>query len=309
VGNLAFWIWFWLWRQGGAIAAGEEAAASDPSVPHFFHSLVNFVFGGLFIVAGLAAYATVISTTCLTFDFSRPVWRAVKVRVYIANIIVLTLFMVGGGFIAAGLLVPLLVGLGLSRGVAFVACLFGSMFVLQIAAVWILLWAPLERRLISKRLAARGITPQQMAEGVLVGLSDPSKSSLRKFAAIEEDVGMLWVDAQRLVYFGDTEHFVLTPDQILAVERKTDAVSTTALSGTAHVILRVRQSDGKERPLRLHTEGIWTMGGKRRAMDALAARIAPLLASATMTERSQGASPTTPPSPAGTPAQSPRISA
>ena len=52
-----------------------------------------------------------------------------------------------------------------------------------------------------------------------------------------------------------------------------DAASTSALSGTAHVILRVRQLDGSERRIRLHCEGILTLGAKRVAMNALAERI------------------------------------
>jgi hypothetical protein len=41
----------------------------------------------------------------------------------------------------------------------------------------------------------------------------------------------------------------------------------------AAVILRVRQADGSERQIRLHTEGLWTLSQKRRAMDKLAAAI------------------------------------
>jgi len=52
-----------------------------------------------------------------------------------------------------------------------------------------------------------------------------------------------------------------------------DTKSTTMLSGTAHVILHVRLAGGGARQIRLHNEGVWTMGGKKRASDELAARI------------------------------------
>ena len=59
----------------------------------------------------------------------------------------------------------------------------------------------------------------------------------------------------------------------MGLERKADAMSVTMLSGTAHNILHVAMPDGSTRQIRLHDEGIWTMGGKRRAADAMAARI------------------------------------
>jgi hypothetical protein len=39
-------------------------------------------------------------------------------------------------------------------------------------------------------------------------------------------------------------------------------------------ILHVKLADGSVRQIRLHTEGHWTMGRKRKAMDALADAIA-----------------------------------
>jgi len=77
-----------------------------------------------------------------------------------------------------------------------------------------------------------------------------------------------------LMYRGDREQFDLTRQQLAQMERKADTRSTTVLGGIAHVILHVRLPDGSLRPIRLHTEGHWTMGGKRRAMDALAEAIA-----------------------------------
>jgi hypothetical protein len=146
--------------------------------------------------------------------------------------------------------------------------------VLQVAQVFILIWAPLESRLIRKRMAALNIRPEQLQYAVLIGISNPLSSSLKKFGAVEEDVGALWINPGPLVYYGDKEQFSIGREQLVQIERKADAGSTTMLMGIAHVILHVRFADGNDRQIRLHTEGLWTMNQKRRAMDELAERIA-----------------------------------
>jgi hypothetical protein len=277
VGVTVFWVVFWFNLQGRPESDGESP---DESGPSWLHSLVLLVLGGIGLVAGLIAYLVVIQTQCFTFNFQRPVWANAKAKIYLANILVPTIFILGVGLMLAALLTPLLERLGFSKEAAWLTPIIGSLVVLQLALVWVNLWAPLEKRLTLKRLAAQGITPEQIRLGSFVGLSDPTRSSLKKLTAIEDDVGMVWIDAERLVYFGDKEHFNFTPEQVLAAERKVDAASTTALSGTAHLILRVRQPDGAERQIRLHTEGVWTLGQKRTAMNALAQRIEDWLAAA-----------------------------
>lgn|GEM_PF-2601485 len=270
-------VLFWFYLQG---RPGTEGEVTEESEPNWLKSIILLAFGGFGLLAAALSYFVVVQTQCFTFNFQRPVWSSAKDKIYIANILVPATFMIGVGLLLAAFLSPLLERLGLSKDAAWLAPLIGSLVVLQLALVWVNLWAPLEKRLILRRLAAQGITPEQIQFGSFVGLSDPTRSSLKKFTAIEEDVGMLWVDAERMVYFGDKEQFNLTPEQVLAAERKVDAASTTALSGTAHLILRVRQPDGSERQIRLHTAGVWTLGRKRTAMDALAQRINEWLAAA-----------------------------
>jgi hypothetical protein len=146
-------------------------------------------------------------------------------------------------------------------------------FVLQIAQMWILIWGPLEKRFIVKRMAALGITPQQLAGAFLVGLSNPQRSSFKKFGTVEEDVGALWVGPEQLIYYGDGEQFGLTRSHIMQIERKADSGSTSMLGGIAHVVLHVTQSNGSLRQIRLHNEGPLTMGQKRVAMEQLAEAI------------------------------------
>jgi hypothetical protein len=173
---------------------------------------------------------------------------------------------------ASGLLGPLIEQLGVARQLALLIPFGAFMLALQVATVWVNVWTPVTIRLITRRLLAKGILPQQLELGTPIGISDPTKSDLKKMI-LEDDVGMFWLEAGRLVYFGDQEHFSITPETVAAAERKLQMNSLVALSGAAHLILRVRQPEGHERQIRLHTQTAWTMGQKRAEMDALAARI------------------------------------
>jgi hypothetical protein len=215
----------------------------------------------------------VIATHCFTFNFKRPVWRDLKVKLYFANIVVPLGAMLGIGFLASALLSPALTHAGLSPGSARIGPMLGTLFILQVSLVWILVWAPLETRVISQRLRTMGITWEQLQTGIYVGLSNPAVKGLKRFGAIEEDIGMLWLSPQQMVYWGDGEQWAIGREQLVEVERKADSGSTTMLSGTQHVILHVQLPDGSVRQIRLHTEGILTMGGKRKAMDRLSNQI------------------------------------
>jgi hypothetical protein len=73
-----------------------------------------------------------------------------------------------------------------------------------------------------------------------------------------------------MIYWGDAEQFAVRREQVVAIERKADARSTTMLAGIAHVILHVHGLGPAVRIIRLHTEGHLTMGSKKRAMERLA---------------------------------------
>jgi len=243
------------------------AVDSEPQVFRgIFFTLVSYLFLGL----GVAGYVLCVFTACLTFDFTRPVWSFVKKKLYVANIFVPLAASLGVGFGWAPFLSPVLKAAGLEAGMANVLPVVGVVMLFQVAQMWILIWAPLEKRLIEKRLLARGISASQMRTGVLVGLSNPASGMLKRFGAIEEDMGMLWVGPDQLTYWGDGENFSLTRDQVVQIERKADARSTTMLAGIAHVVLHVNGVGDTQRQVRLHTEGLLTMGQKRQAMDRLA---------------------------------------
>jgi len=269
VGNLVFWLWFCGWRNSGDPTASSAANNS----PDIVRSVVLFVIGGIFLAAGGVAYAIVIFTNCFTFDFSRPVFAAFKGKLYLAKIGVPILVSVGVGLILSVMLDPVMRACGVRGQMAFMLPLFLALVPLQVAQMWINIWKPLSQRLITRRLVARGLQPAQLQGAVLVGISDPQRSSFKKMTLVEDDIGALWIGGEQLVYWGDADQFGIKPEQILQLERRADAGSTSMLSGTAHVILHVQLPDGSVRQIRFHTGGRWTLGQGRRAMDDLSEAI------------------------------------
>lgn len=268
VGMIVFFIaFFFLWQRWNTPAPPEDELEKH----HLLLHVVFFLFaGGFFLVAGVIAYLGVIFTGCLTFDYRRPVWNAVKTKQYFANIIVTVALGLGAGFILSAFLYPVLSGAGLDQGLANMLPIIVALVVLQIMQLWVLIWSPVEKRIITKRLAALGITPAHLQGATLVGLSNPASGITKRFAAIEEDLGGLWLTPDCLMFRGDVEQFDLRRDQIVQIERKADNRSTTVLAGITHVVLHVRLPDGNVRQIRLHVEALWTMGRKKRGMDKLA---------------------------------------
>lgn len=268
IGNVVFWTAFWTLRNR------PEAPPSDPEQES---GIARFVFmivvGGFFLVSGLAAYFLFILTNGLTFDFTRPFFGAYKAKLYLAKIVVPTLVLIGLALMLGAFLGPVLQGFGLHGQISFFLPLILTIVPIQIAQMWVNIWSPMAKKLIGKRLAARGIPPVRMATALLVGISNPLKSSFKKMTLVEEDVGALWIGGPELVYCGDTDQFSISRAQIVQIERRADAGSTSMLSGTAHVILHVQLPDGTVRQIRFHVEGHWTQGLSRRAMDDLAAAI------------------------------------
>lgn len=259
-------ICFW---GGHALTA---PAAEPPEAPSagVVHAIFFLLAGVFFLVLGVAGYLAIIFSGCFTFNYRRPVWDAVKTKQYIANIFVIVALGLGVGFVLSAVLFPILTALGLDAGMASVLPVIAAIVGIQLIQLWVLIWAPVERQVITKRLATMGVTPAQLQEATLVGLSNPASGMAKRFAAIEEDMGALWVTPERLMYRGDSEQLDVSRDQIAAIERKTDNRSTTVLAGIAHVVLHLKLPGSGIRQIRLHVEGLWTMGRKKKVMDSLA---------------------------------------
>jgi hypothetical protein len=266
LGVILFWVVFWAWRNHAASASEEPPA-------NLVHVVFSLFVGGFFLVLGVGSYLAVIFTGCFTFNYTHPVWNAVKTKQFFVNIIVTVLLALGLGFILAAFLAPVLTLLGLDAGLANMLPVLLMIAGIQVAQLWVLIWSPVEQRIITQRLAALGITPAQLQSAALIGLSNPASGLAKRFASIEEDMGAMWVGPDLLIYRGDIEQFDITREQLVQMERKADNRSTSVLGGIAHIILHVKLADGTVRQIRLHTEGHWTMGQKRKAMDALAEAI------------------------------------
>jgi hypothetical protein len=268
-GNAVFWCGFWVWHH----RSDASTPVDEPGMA-LFRAIGMVIIGALFLGAGALSYVGVLLSNCLTFNFNEPMWRGFKPRLFLANIVVPLPVALGIGFIISAFATPILLGFGIAPGVSGLLPVLGTVALLQISQMWIQVWAPLERRLIQKRLNALGLSDAQLQSAILVGLSDPRRSSFKKFGGIEEDVGALWLAPQQLVYYGDVEQFSITREQLAQIERRSDAGSATILSGLAHIILHVKGADGSERQIRLHIEGVSTQGKKRKVMDELADAIA-----------------------------------
>lgn len=276
IGSIFFWIIFWAVIQSKRHSEADSLAVSSPDSGTA--AIAQFIFyivaGGFFLALGIGAYAIALLTQCLTSNFTTPVWSTLKTKMWFANLCVLLGVGLGVGFLAASVLTPVLSGLGVSPELSRFLPVIGGVGMVQLICVWFLIWAPMEKRVIDRRLQAMGLTRPQLQTGIYVGLSNPEQRSYAKrFGAIEEDMGMLWVTPGGLIYYGDSEQLNITREILVSTERQVDGRSTTALSGTAHVILGVQLPGGAVRRIRLHTEGVRTMGGKRKAMNQLSAKI------------------------------------
>lgn len=243
------------------------------TIPPVLIAFTSFVIGGFCLLLGIILYSLVIATRCFTFSFKRPFWNTLKVRLYLTNIFVLFFFDMGIGFLLSTFITPLLVALGLPLIIALAIPILGTVLCVGLLTSFVSIWTPLDRPMISQRLQALGIPEHDLQSGIPAGISDPGKSSFRKFTMVEEDVGMLWIEPERIVYHGDRESFEITRNQLKAIERSSDPGSLAAYGGAVDIILRFLQEDGKERHIRLHTEGNWTLLAIRRSVDSLALKL------------------------------------
>jgi hypothetical protein len=261
-------IMFGHWVSGSRVSAAPAVPTTSPIL-----YIIFAVLGVVTIFLGLAAYAIVYFTHGFTFNFDRPYYRGFARRMWFVNLIVGFLLQAGVAFmlfpVVARVLSPILPSAAL-----FPVSYFGPFVLAQLVMIWFLLWSPVERAAIRRRMGGLGIVPEQMRDALPVGISDPAKNSLKKLAGIEEDVGMLWLSPDNLIYRGDQNWLSIPRDALLEIERKADAGATSSYFGAVHVILRYRDDGaGEEKRVRLHPQGNWTMTGHAHALNDLAERL------------------------------------
>lgn len=254
--------------------AGAPKTNDLSEAPNIFtHVFVMFFLGCLSLCAGVFCYAVVLLTQCFTFDFRKPFWNTFKVKLYVAHIIVILFVIMGFACFASMVLTPILTKIGLPTTISFLVPILGMLVIVQFLFMWINIWAPLEKAVVKSRLTACGISKEDMERGMYTGISDPAKSSFKKLTMVEEDIGMLWIEADELIYRGDSDGFRIHRRQLIEVERVTDSGSMSAYAGNVHIILRFRTEDGTERRTRLHTLVCWTLGRLAKASNSLAKRL------------------------------------
>jgi hypothetical protein len=255
-----------LWMSGNR--------GNAPAAPSGALAIVLVVLGVIVMAMGLALYGLILLTNVFTFDFSRPYFKSHGAKLWFANLLVGLLLQTGFAFVTAPTLLAVFASI-VPGSFLWIVSFFVPFFLAQMLLVWFTMWAPLETRVIARRAAAKGIGAELMRSAFYVGVSDPSKSSLKKLTLVEEDMGLLWIEPHALMYRGDAIDWDLPREQVIAIERKADAGSTSSYFGAVHIILRIVDPPiaGGERRIRLHTEGDWTMTAKARAQADLGDRL------------------------------------
>lgn len=254
----------------GLMMRGQPVPEAE--APSLLSTLSLLIFAAAAAVLGLAVYGIAYVTRCLTFRFSRPFFPAYRWKSWFFKLAYELLLQVAFAFACAPTMFALLYGRLPGQIVTLVG--IGAPFVLaQFVMTWLITAGPIDRAVIARRMAALGFDPENLPGGIPIGVSNPDRSSLKKFPCIEEDLGTLWLTATHVSFRGDTTAWDVPRHDVLAIDRKADAGATSSYFGAVQVILRVRQPDGTDRRIRLHPEGDWTQSAHARALNTLAARL------------------------------------
>ena len=249
---------------------GLPPSANTP--PTQLGGMIMAMLGVIAFAFGALIYGIILLTCCFTFDFRFPIFATLKYRAWLANLVV-GLFLQGGvAFVALPFLHPLLLSF-LPAQVAFIVAFFGPFVMMQFVMIWLMIWAPLDRMCIRRRMSAIGISPEQVKDGWYMGISDANRGTMKRFPSIEEDIGVLWLEASRILYYGDTQAWEVPHEKLLEIERKAEAGSTSAYFGGVNVIVRFLDAEGKERRVRLHPQGDWTRTMQTKRFNLLAERL------------------------------------
>lgn len=247
-------------------AGAGTASASMPGV-----AIVLFMAMGLFFsFIGVLSYVVVLATNCFTFRYDKHVWlTGFTFRLRLVNIVVPLFLLLGVGSMATVLFGSILALFGVPLKAAILIPFFCVLVPGQFFLAWFNIWAPMEKTLIRKRLSAIGITDEKMNEGIYAGISDPSVSSFKK-GLIEDDIGMIWLEPEALVYQGDAKRLEIRRGQLLQIERVVDKGSMAAYAGAVHVILLWQDESGVQKRTRIHVMNCYTLTGIARALDKIA---------------------------------------
>jgi hypothetical protein len=233
--------------------------------------VASLVLGGVLAALAAAFGLAFVSTCAFTSSYAAPVFRRIKPRLFVGQVVLSALLLFAIGLLLNAALGVAFWVLGVPVSSWIVAMVL-AMVAVNVALVRLHLLAPLEPRLAARRLTAMGVPVAEIARGQCIGISDPADSGWKK-SSLEDDIGLLWVEPDRLRYRGDRDSFEVPRGRLLEVERTTVASSASSYSGNRHIVLRFATADGGERRVRLHAEGCWTPGRVVKATDQLADRL------------------------------------
>lgn len=232
-----------------------------------FLYIVLPIIGGFFFFMALFMYFLVIITDCFTSDFSENVFKKLKRKIYIFNLVVQILFLISICPIMGILFTPFFRAIGLPAP-NMISFLF-FLIIIQFLFLIFNIWAPLEKRLINRILTARNFQKEDFKGGIYMGISDPLKTSFKKMYCVEDDIGMLFIKNDRLIYQGDTKALEVKRDQITDIIRDADAGGVAAYFGIANILIKYRETADNVQTVRLHPEGFWTIFGSKKYYNYL----------------------------------------
>lgn len=252
--------------------ASEPAIEVDESDALLF-SIVLLILSLLIIGLGSGVYIILYKTNCFISNFDHLVYPKLINRFFFCNLTVICFACFGLIALGDAILFPIMTQIGLPRDLSFIFPVFIILPLSFFFMYWFNFWKPVWEKITRLRLLKKGVTGEQLANGIYMGLSNPEKSSWKKFGLIEDDLGMLWIERDKIFYVGDSISFSFTPDQLVKIERISDSGSVAAYAGVSHIILEFMSGTGTRR-VKLHVESSWTLTATARATDELAEQIA-----------------------------------
>ena len=244
--------------------------SAPPGRSPAFGIVGGIVLGIFFAVLAAVVYGLATLTHCFTFDFRAAVWRTFRWRFVVTHFVFQLFFVFATTSFMIAVVAAVFALLGRQDQTAVIGLVLGAVIsfpLLQAVNVWV----PLERSLTSRVLASRGVTADEIARGIPVGLSDPAFSSWKK-GVIEDDVGVLWLARSALIYRGDSESFYIPREQVVAIERDVDPSSSATALGAAHPVV-VWTTDGTVRRRRIHAAHLWLNLAMAAWLDDMAHRL------------------------------------
>jgi hypothetical protein len=232
-----------------------------------------FLGGCFFLFVAISVYMLTLATKCFTFNFHKPFFSSFKKKLYIMHNIFTGLAGIGIASFVSTAIIPILMAFGISLLTAATVSWVILFILTQLLMTWIAIWKPMGKLIIKRRLVILGINEEEMEKGIYIGISNPTNSSFKKMTYVQEDVGMLWLHSNELIYKGDKDNFNISRENLIEVERIADFGGLSAFFGDISVIIRYRTTDGTEQRIRLHCGDVWTLSGIAKESDMLSEKI------------------------------------